>query len=309
LTWLVQKAIGPGACVHGVNCTTISCQHEHPPGRRRPCRNASGCTRPECPFLHPPKKRQCWWEHASPTGVCWHRATKRECLYAHQLSDEDYEFLVQENKGKCCHGPSMICKRFRRPCRLADEQHCNFSPALQKRFPLFGPPQQCQLEEASPAKVCWRRVGEMLCGSLHTRSDDDYAFITKHTKNKDKCYHGPSLRCKPRCARPQEDHCGYSAELCARFPVYEEKEDKVESVNPPAEPHPNVPHPNVHTTNGEENTADEEDEQNCCICLDKQKTHIVLDCMHLCLCGDCSEGLKICPFCRAPARDIKRVYM
>jgi hypothetical protein len=224
----------------------------------------------------------------------------------HQLSDEDYEFLAQENKGKCCHGPSMLCKHFRRPCRLAEEQHRNFSPALQNRFPAFGPLKQCQFEEASPAKVCWRRVGEMLCGSLHTRSDDDYAFITKHTKNKDKCYHGPSLRCKPRCARPQEDHCGYSEELCARFPVYaqvdDEKDDQVEVVNPPpAEPHP---------TATEGNTAEEEEDesQNCCICLDNPKTHIVLDCMHLCLCADCSKGLKICPFCRAPARDIKLVY-
>jgi len=287
---------GGDNCDHGQQCTTVTCQRKHPPGRPVPCRNnlnAGGCTQPDCSFLHPPKKPQCGWEFRSPTGVCWVRATSRACNYRHQLTDEDYEFLAQENKGKCCHGPSMLCKQFLpRPCRLAEEQHRDFSAELQKRFPQFGPPQQCHWEESSPTQVCWRRVGEFLCGNLHSRSDDDYAFITLHTKKQNKCYHGPSLRCKPRCARPVTDHQGYSVELCARFPAYEEK--VIEEVKKP---------PII------EGTAGDDTEKLCCICLDSQRTHLVLDCFHLCMCEGCSKDLKKCPLCNGEVRELRRVYM
>jgi hypothetical protein len=190
----------------------------------------------------------------------------------------------------------MLCKQFIPPCRLAEEQHRDFSAALQKRLPQFGPPQQCHWEEASPAQVCWRRVGEFVCANLHSRSDDDYAFITLHTKKQNKCYHGPSLRCKPKCARSEIEHQGYSAELCARFPVYADAEEKPLEIFEVKKPSP----PPIDL---------DDTEQLCCICLDNKKTHIVLDCFHMCLCEGCSKGLKKCPCCQGVIKEVRRVYM
>lgn len=52
--------------------------------------------------------------------------------------------------------------------------------------------------------------------------------------------------------------------------------------------------------------------EECVICLDRKSDHIILDCMHLCLCGQCSAEIfqttKICPKCREPANAIRKVY-
>lgn len=310
---------GSGVCDNGINCMTITCQKEHPHGRRQPCRNAFGCNRPDCPFLHNPRQQRCYWERVSPVGMCWRKATNRECPLLHQLTNEDYEFIAFEARGKCCHGPSKECRKFRRSCRLTEEQHRDYSAALIARFPEFGPPRQCHWEEASPARICWRRVGELLCGNLHTRSDEDYAFITLHTKKQKKCYHGPSLRCKPTCLQPEKDHRNYSAELCARFPEYAEQKDPDPAAETDADADADADAaakadpaavPVREPMNG--NTGEGEvieDDHSCCICLDGPPTHIILDCMHLCLCGGCTEGLKNCPKCRAPVLAIKRVFM
>lgn len=54
------------------------------------------------------------------------------------------------------------------------------------------------------------------------------------------------------------------------------------------------------------------DRSECIICLDLPSDHVVLDCMHLCLCGECSitimESTRVCPMCRKPAKEIRKVY-
>jgi hypothetical protein len=49
----------------------------------------------------------------------------------------------------------------------------------------------------------------------------------------------------------------------------------------------------------------------CIICYDSSSTYVILDCMHLCLCKSCalklhSEG-GICPKCRQPIREVRKV--
>jgi hypothetical protein len=46
----------------------------------------------------------------------------------------------------------------------------------------------------------------------------------------------------------------------------------------------------------------------CIICFEKMADHVILDCMHLCLCEEHIDGIKECPNCRAPVREIRRVY-
>eukprot|EP00808_Paulinella_micropora_P008967 g17939.t1 len=49
----------------------------------------------------------------------------------------------------------------------------------------------------------------------------------------------------------------------------------------------------------------------CVVCLDGDRTHILLDCMHFCLCGDCASkksDLRRCPLCRSYVSEIRRVY-
>jgi len=55
----------------------------------------------------------------------------------------------------------------------------------------------------------------------------------------------------------------------------------------------------------------------CVICFDAEATHIVLDCMHICLCEDCAghykekldSGEKVpCPICRNDIREIRKTF-
>lgn len=48
----------------------------------------------------------------------------------------------------------------------------------------------------------------------------------------------------------------------------------------------------------------------CVVCLDHLSTHIILPCMHLCLCSDCGTKfqLKECPKCRTTIQAIKKTF-
>jgi len=49
----------------------------------------------------------------------------------------------------------------------------------------------------------------------------------------------------------------------------------------------------------------------CVVCIDQEKTNVVVPCGHLCLCEVCTEQLPKpikCPVCRCGAREIVRVY-
>jgi len=50
----------------------------------------------------------------------------------------------------------------------------------------------------------------------------------------------------------------------------------------------------------------------CVICIDAPATHIIIPCMHVCLCEKCEPKFhgrqQICPKCRAKIEDIKKTY-
>lgn len=59
----------------------------------------------------------------------------------------------------------------------------------------------------------------------------------------------------------------------------------------------------------------------CCVCQTEKASHIVLDCMHMCLCDECKDNFraprsdtsppgiaKQCPVCRAKIKDVRKVY-
>jgi len=52
----------------------------------------------------------------------------------------------------------------------------------------------------------------------------------------------------------------------------------------------------------------------CLVCMEKEPDHIILDCMHLCLCRTCSSYYTVkgktmqCPSCRADVREVRKVY-
>lgn len=52
----------------------------------------------------------------------------------------------------------------------------------------------------------------------------------------------------------------------------------------------------------------------CVICMDGQCTHIILDCMHMCLCGGCApragpgKQTLSCPICREPIKEVRKAY-
>jgi hypothetical protein len=67
---------------------------------------------------------------------------------------------------------------------------------------------------------------------------------------------------------------------------------------PPAAP---APHPD-----------DAEDQ--CVLCLDAPKDHVIIPCGHQCVCEACAEKLKkarnpLCPFCRAPINATHKVFV
>jgi Zinc finger, C3HC4 type (RING finger) len=50
----------------------------------------------------------------------------------------------------------------------------------------------------------------------------------------------------------------------------------------------------------------------CVVCLDKPKDHVIMNCMHLCLCEDCavdfSEPKAKCPMCSKRVRKVVRIF-
>lgn len=52
------------------------------------------------------------------------------------------------------------------------------------------------------------------------------------------------------------------------------------------------------------------EQQECVVCMEYKKTHIVLPCMHLCLCQNCGaeRTISFCPLCRSAVQDIRKVH-
>uniref|UniRef100_A0A7S3DED6 RING-type domain-containing protein n=1 Tax=Palpitomonas bilix TaxID=652834 RepID=A0A7S3DED6_9EUKA len=51
-----------------------------------------------------------------------------------------------------------------------------------------------------------------------------------------------------------------------------------------------------------------ENEKKCKVCLDNEKTVLLLPCAHLCLCQECSSQLSLCPICKSDISERKHVY-
>ena len=56
-----------------------------------------------------------------------------------------------------------------------------------------------------------------------------------------------------------------------------------------------------------------EDQQLCVICLSCAKTHVVVPCMHKCLCSECSRLIStrsgaVCPMCRGSVQLVAKVF-
>jgi hypothetical protein len=75
-----------------------------------------------------------------------------------------------------------------------------------------------------------------------------------------------------------------------------------------------------NTAKNKDDTADAagsndkiEEGRECVVCLARQADHVIIDCMHLCLCGECARqykatGVTICPKCRATIKEIKKTF-
>jgi len=46
----------------------------------------------------------------------------------------------------------------------------------------------------------------------------------------------------------------------------------------------------------------------CCICLDREKDTVLVDCFHYCVCSICANVLEICPLCKSKIQTKKRIY-
>ena len=50
----------------------------------------------------------------------------------------------------------------------------------------------------------------------------------------------------------------------------------------------------------------------CVVCLDKPKDHVIMNCMHLCLCETCAEDFSkegaSCPLCGKKVRKVVRIF-
>jgi len=72
----------------------------------------------------------------------------------------------------------------------------------------------------------------------------------------------------------------------------------------PAPAQPSSPSPSSSPTDSKP--------QECVICCSSVSTHIILPCLHLCICGDCAKTaerrLDKCPNCRTKIKSVKRVY-
>ena len=56
----------------------------------------------------------------------------------------------------------------------------------------------------------------------------------------------------------------------------------------------------------------DENKDNCCvICMDREKTQLITNCKHLCFCDVCCFSVNKCPVCRTifnPAKDLMKIY-
>ena len=50
------------------------------------------------------------------------------------------------------------------------------------------------------------------------------------------------------------------------------------------------------------------DRESCVVCLDEDKSHILVPCGHQCVCGPCGERLAQCPVCRQAVTMSMRVW-
>ena len=52
----------------------------------------------------------------------------------------------------------------------------------------------------------------------------------------------------------------------------------------------------------------------CVVCLEAEKSVVLLPCAHMCMCGDCTESLMantrqcLCPVCRGPVATTQRIF-
>jgi hypothetical protein len=49
--------------------------------------------------------------------------------------------------------------------------------------------------------------------------------------------------------------------------------------------------------------------RSCVVCLDAVSDHAVMPCGHVCLCAGCAPGMTDCPVCRAPAGEVRRMFL
>ncbi len=65
----------------------------------------------------------------------------------------------------------------------------------------------------------------------------------------------------------------------------------------------------VEENNVEENIVEENTDDNniCVVCLSKKRTHLILPCRHMALCGDCEKMCENCPICRGSKTQIINV--
>lgn len=148
--------------------------------------------------------------------------------------------------------------------------------------------------------------------------------------------HGPSSpirRVRPPAPMPfvvrQTAPAGFalSSRLPAAFDreVIEVQDDDVdhavalslsESTRPSPPPSPLLLPTPLHTSSSPSSTTSSSSETKiaeCCVCLDKPSTHIVLPCGHMCLCETCSLKCKRaklkCPKCCGTVRQISKVFL
>ena len=58
-----------------------------------------------------------------------------------------------------------------------------------------------------------------------------------------------------------------------------------------------------------------EEEVQCVVCMDERKQHVLMPCMHMCVCEACAQRLlevqttPLCPVCRTPVESTMRVFI
>jgi len=60
-------------------------------------------------------------------------------------------------------------------------------------------------------------------------------------------------------------------------------------------------------------TSGAADDTECCVCMEANKTHILIPCGHVCVCETCADTImattKICPVCRAVSQQVCKVFL